>query len=244
MGISNYSSELFKRIVKANSVSIARCDARSALMLGRQQMHDGSTPESFFASLGFESIESLDSDKSEGATVIHDLNQEVNPSLHENFSLVFDGGTLEHVFDVKTFLFNCSALVGLEGLVVHQVPVNNHINHGFYQISPTLLLAFYTQNGFTPVGIGFHVAEKRASLRVERELFWTEDKIELARLTLSCRIILPPDITPEHLVSMSFVAKKTSRPPQNIPTQPFYSSSYKSPESAAMKAIYRIPTIR
>ena len=53
----------------------------------------------FFNKLGFKTVTSLDYSDYEGADLIHDLNNPIPDSLHDKFDFVYDGGTLEHVFD-------------------------------------------------------------------------------------------------------------------------------------------------
>ena len=209
------------------------------LTLGRQNMWDRSAPEDFFKKNGFGVTDSLDSSDFEGANIIHNMNEPIGESLKERYSLLIDGGTLEHVFDVKTFLFNCASLVKLQGHVLHQVPLNNHINHGFYQISPTLLYAFYDDNGFTPLSFGIHFLNK-SSGTAEREMLWTDEPEQLRRIGLSCRIVLPDFVTPNTLVSMSFFARKTGRVRLSIPQQPFYSDKYRGDSYSNLKSIFKI----
>lgn len=240
MGISQYSESLIERLIKAIGTDQQASSENSVLTFGRQTMWDHSAPEVFFKKNGFGIADSLDSSDFEGANIVHDMNEPINESLHERYSLVIDGGTLEHVFDVKTFLFNCASLVKLHGHVLHQVPLNNHINHGFYQVSPTLLYAFYEDNGFTPLSIGMHFLNK-ASGTAEREMLWVENPEQLKRIALSCRIVLPDYVTPNTLVSMTFFARKTDRMQLSIPQQPFYSKKYQGNAHSNLKSIFKIP---
>ena len=103
----------------------------------------------FFRMLGFPSVDSLDINDFEGATILHDLNSPI-PSdsiLRGKFDLVFDGGTMEHVFHTPNFLANCIDLTKIWGRIVHSVPMDM-VNHGFYNFSPTLFEDFYAVNHF------------------------------------------------------------------------------------------------
>lgn len=55
--------------------------------------------EPAFKSLGARSIAALDASAFEGAKFVHNLNQPVGNELKQRFDLVYDGGTLEHVFN-------------------------------------------------------------------------------------------------------------------------------------------------
>ena len=62
--------------------------------------------------------------------------------------MVFDIGTLEHIFDVPTALKNITKMLKPGGRVILILPASNAIDHGFYSFSPTLLYDFFSSNGF------------------------------------------------------------------------------------------------
>ena len=105
--------------------------------------------EPCFQALGARQVASLDASDFEGATFVHDLNQPIGPELKERFDAVFDGGTLEHVFNFPTALRNCMEMVRLGGRLFLHTPANNWCGHGFYQLSPELFFsALSEENGF------------------------------------------------------------------------------------------------
>lgn len=105
--------------------------------------------DTFFRLLGFDTIDVLDVSDFEGANIIHDLNNGPLPArLANQFDLVFDGGTLEHVFDIATALSSLCQIVKVGGRIVHIGPMANCADHGFYSFSPTLFADFYATNGF------------------------------------------------------------------------------------------------
>src|SRR5581483_3040143 len=104
--------------------------------------------DAFFRLLGFDGVDVLDASDFEGANIIHDLNNPTSDDLADHYDLVFDGGTLEHVFDIATALKSISRIVKIGGRVVHISPMANCIDHGFYCFSPTLFADFYSTNGF------------------------------------------------------------------------------------------------
>jgi SAM-dependent methyltransferase len=111
-----------------------------------------SPAERFFRYLGFSDAASIDIDidGGEGADHLLDLNVDVTPQmLVEQFDLVLNGGTLEHVFHVPNALAHVSRLLRPDGVVVHVLPCNNWVEHGFYQFSPTLMFDYYNAAGFT-----------------------------------------------------------------------------------------------
>ena len=62
----------------------------------------------------------------------------------KQFDLVFDGGTLEHVFNFSTALKNCMHMVKPHGRFVSVTLPNNWCGHGFYQFSPELFFRALT----------------------------------------------------------------------------------------------------
>src|SRR5439155_26265068 len=94
-------------------------DLQSVAMIGRQHLvadprvldriyslHGTRAPppskfaEPFFEALGASVVHSIDASDFEGATHVHDMNVPICDALKGAYSLVFDGGTLEHIFDV------------------------------------------------------------------------------------------------------------------------------------------------
>jgi SAM-dependent methyltransferase len=103
----------------------------------------------FFKSIGYDDEESLDVSDYESPTHVFDLN---DPNLPENlvqrFDVIYNNGTLEHIFNVPNCLSNITKMLKNGGHVIHTLPSNNHFNHGFYQFSPCLLFDYYEFNKF------------------------------------------------------------------------------------------------
>ena len=99
----------------------------------------GAHAEPFFKSLGATTVNSLDATNYEGADRLHDLNQPIPAAWRETYDVVFDGGSLEHVFQFPTALLNCLQLVRPGGHFIAYTPANNFFGHGFYQFSPELI---------------------------------------------------------------------------------------------------------
>jgi SAM-dependent methyltransferase len=143
--------------------------------------------DSLLTALGAAHVESLDASTYEGATRVHDLNQPVPAAWHEQFDLVFDGGTLEHVFNFTTALRNCMQMVRPHGRFVSVTMPNNWCGHGFYQFSPELFYrALSPENGFSVIEMYFADVEGRHFYRVvdpaavrQRVQLWTSDPVFL-----------------------------------------------------------------
>jgi hypothetical protein len=105
--------------------------------------------EPLFKALGARSVRSMDVSAFEGAEVLHDLNKPIGSNLKEKFDLVYDGGTLEHVFNFPVALQSCMEMVRPGGWLFLDTLANNWCGHGFYQFSPELFFsALSEENGY------------------------------------------------------------------------------------------------
>lgn len=106
------------------------------------------TDKEIFLQLGFKNIRSIDISPYENSDIIHDLNNPVPNSLYNSQDLIFDGGTTEHVFDTLKVLANLHTMLKNNGIIIHYTPANNHVNHGFYQFSPSFYMDYYRENNY------------------------------------------------------------------------------------------------
>ena len=118
--------------------------------------------QSFFRMLGCSRVDSVDYYHQEQPTYVMDLNQPVAPQFRARYDLVYDGGTLEHCFNVKEVLANAIRLLKTGGRVIHHVPMNGWADHGFYQCSPCLFFDFYRANGFDDLAGFVHLPGSRS----------------------------------------------------------------------------------
>lgn len=105
--------------------------------------------EGLLEGLGSKNPHSIDASHYEGATHIADMNLPLPDDLAGKYSLVVDGGTLEHVFNFPQASKNIGRLLKVGGHIVSVTPCNNFLGHGFYQFSPELFhRVFSRENGF------------------------------------------------------------------------------------------------
>jgi hypothetical protein len=103
----------------------------------------------FFDAVGFSKCLCLDIADYEGADIIHDLNSWELPSGSLGTAdCVLNAGTLEHVFHIPNALRAIHELLAVGGMAVHIAPANGYLDHGFYQLSPTLLFDYYRTNEY------------------------------------------------------------------------------------------------
>ena len=93
------------------------------------------------------SVDSYDASDFEGANKLHDFNLEVQEELlYETF---LDLGSTEHILNPIASFKNIIKLTKVGGMIIHHLPANNALNHGFYQFSPDLFFTIYSEkNGF------------------------------------------------------------------------------------------------
>ena len=98
-------------------------------------------------------VVSIDKTDYEGATFKMDLNSAIpellSNKLNNTFDLVIDFGTLEHLYNVPQALFNISSICKENADIIHCLPANGWVGHGFYQFSPELFFSVYSEeNGY------------------------------------------------------------------------------------------------
>jgi hypothetical protein len=105
--------------------------------------------EPLFALLGATHVESIDISDYEGASIVHDMNLPIPAELKGKYTVAFDGGSLEHVFNFPVAIANCIEMLAVGGHFVGCSPCNNQMGHGFYQFSPELYFRVFSKaNGF------------------------------------------------------------------------------------------------
>lgn len=105
--------------------------------------------ETVFRMLGFSSVSVLDYSGFEGADIIFDLNNFELPSgLYEQFDMIVDHGTLEHVFHLPNALNNIYRMLKYNGRVMFSSPSGNFFDHGFYMLQPTLFTDWFAANNW------------------------------------------------------------------------------------------------
>lgn len=101
--------------------------------------------------LGAASVDSFDASSYESATFIADFNEPLPDTHKARYTVVIDGGSLEHVFNYPQALRNAMEMVRPGGHLVLITPTHSRSGHGFYQLSPELFFrALCDDNGYNP----------------------------------------------------------------------------------------------
>jgi hypothetical protein len=104
-----------------------------------------------------------------------DLNYPI--ALGEQFDILVNGGTAEHVFNVFQFFKTSHEVVKPGGLMLHTMPFRGWLDHGFYSFNPTFYWDLAHANGYAMVMLAY------TELFPARIIFVTqrEQVVELAR---------------------------------------------------------------
>lgn len=122
------------------------------------QARDGGryADEGLLQFLGATNVQSADASAYEGAALVHDFNDPLPVEQHQRWDTVFDGGSLEHIFNVPTALANEMNMIKIGGRLLSSLPANNWLGHGFYQFSQELPFRTFTPaNGFNLTAVMF-----------------------------------------------------------------------------------------
>jgi hypothetical protein len=88
-----------------------------------------------------------DCDINDQADIHLDLNFAVDQNLAGSAATILDGGTLEHLFDIRQVFANIHQLVQTGGTVIHISPLT-WFNHGLYNFNPKLFKGLIQANGY------------------------------------------------------------------------------------------------
>jgi hypothetical protein len=169
----------------------------------------------FFAHMGLD-LTAMDVSAYEGAEIIHDLNLPIPSDLHGRFKTVIDGGTTEHVFDVRAAFRNIADLLAPGGLAIHISPCNNYVNHGFWQLSPRSFFDFYHVNGYEDLQMTMIVSPRDPDVARAWATFPLEGELTAANFYSN----------QDDRLTCLFSARKTDRSTSDrIPSQSFDNES-------------------
>lgn len=108
--------------------------------------------------------EYVDIDANDSAAVKADLTAPMDKALYGRWRCAYNGGTLEHIFDVAAAFKNVHLLLAEGGVVIHALPVS-WFGHGFYNFTPRLFQYLAEANGYTCIAEGWHGIEAREKPR-------------------------------------------------------------------------------
>lgn len=193
---------LLRTLQNIKSVYKDDIEEKSFLMLGKQEMHldkvfmeilfeSGLIKDKsrfsidelndsvlFFKALGFKEVHALDVSEYENADLIFNLNDRIPEKLKDRFDMVYDGGVIEHVFDVTNAFLNICKMTKVGGYIFNLNPVYNYIHNTFWNISPEMFLDFYSANKYNILEcslVTFLSEDEENRAWKDRPVIWSPD---------------------------------------------------------------------
>jgi hypothetical protein len=131
-----------------------------------------------------------------GFEMVVDLNGEAPAELVGRYDIVYDGGTMEHCFNVGQVMRNILAFAKVGGFIIHVNPLNSY-NHGFFNFNPTFYHDWYTQSGNAIVSPFYAMHGPK-----------TDSKLVILEATKKFRV------APDRAVMLVAAMKTSAAPPQ------------------------------
>ncbi len=160
--------------------------------------------EMFFAPVEMQAVDFGGSD----TALRLDLNYPLE--LSRRFEIVINHGTAEHIFNIGQVFKSIHDYTVPSGLMIHESPFTGWIDHGFYNLQPTLFFDVAERNQYVVCGM-FATEIKTASIR---QIKTRDDVYQMAqeKLFLDNSMLLT-------------VMKKMTDLPFQIPIQGYYRES-------------------
>ena len=104
--------------------------------------------KTFFKLLGIKDVLTMDVSDYENADIIHDLNRPIPESLYEQFDFIIDGGTFDHLFDVRVAFENVVKLLKPGGRIFQWNAASGFTGAAYLSFGPDLFYDYYVLNQF------------------------------------------------------------------------------------------------
>ena len=104
---------------------------------------------SFYEKIGFNRYLAIDVNDRLDAVAL-DLNEDLlaRYDFEEQFNLVTNNGTSEHIFDQRMVFENAHNVCRLGGVMLHILPFTPWLNHGFFNYNPIVFRDIAAANGY------------------------------------------------------------------------------------------------
>jgi len=116
---------------------------------------------SVYSCLGFTTYKCIDLDGRHGSLVLN-LNKDFKMFYNyaETFDLVVNMGTTEHCFNQAQCFVNIHNLCKENGIMIHCLPTQGTVNHGFYCYHPQFFTALASANKYDLLGMWLTIDEE------------------------------------------------------------------------------------
>ena len=132
-----FGNQRFK--LTAETLAIASKTTGKTFSFPKDPQEYSDSTYSYFEQLGFEKYLAIDLNTKMRAVVM-DLNKDCRKEYNftEQFDMVTNNGTGEHIFDQKTVFENMHNMTKVGGVMLNVMPMIPWLNHGFYNFHPVL----------------------------------------------------------------------------------------------------------
>lgn len=120
------------------------------------------TDDVFFGLLGIKELLTMDVSHYEKADIVHNLNKPVPESLYGQFDFIVDGGTFDHLVDVRTAFENVVRLLKPNGRIFQWNAASNCTGAAYLSFSPDLFYDYYVLNQFADCKVYIAEVDKLA----------------------------------------------------------------------------------
>lgn len=128
--------------------------------LGKNVYH----PKTFYSALGLTEYQCIDADGRNGALVL-DLNTDIKAGGYaRTFDVVTNHGTTEHCFNQHSAFLNIHNLCAKGGIMIHGLPFQGYLNHGFFNYQPDFFLDLARANDYEVLGVYVNIDAETADL--------------------------------------------------------------------------------
>lgn len=136
---------------------IQNIDPKLDKFLVRPDWRTSPSGSQFYSHIGVNNYKCIDLNSKDGAIIMDmNLNIKKSYSFNEQFDLVINNGTSEHIFDQWQVFENLHNLTKVGGIILNIVPFLLWINHGFFNYNPIIFrdLAYSNNYSFNFMWIG------------------------------------------------------------------------------------------
>ena len=133
-----------------------------------------------YGALEFDCYKCIDAGGQNGALVF-DLNKDLREQygFFETFDLVTNLGTAEHCFNQFSVFKNLHDLCKPGGIVIHALPAQGNVNHGFYNYHPRFFADLAAANTYEIVDLSFTVDYKSEMIKYSKAEFQKWDSHDI-----------------------------------------------------------------
>jgi hypothetical protein len=124
----------------------------SILDLGPQDAPGHEKPGAWYAAMGFGEYAAIDF-ADPRARYRADLNEPLPPEIPRGWGVIYNGGTLEHCFNIGQGFRSVHDLLAVGGIALHWMGYTGDLEHGFYNIQAGLYRDLAAANGYEVINL-------------------------------------------------------------------------------------------